>query len=73
MRKAMVIAALVLASCASQVPIKDDDPDLPQAGDDVASGAAVGQAAIPLAKWLGKLIMRAVTNTTVHVEVKKTE
>jgi hypothetical protein len=72
MRKAYAVTAvLVLAACATPVP--DNDPDLPQAGDDVASGAAVGKAAIPLAKWLGRVIMRAVTNTTVHVEVKKTE
>jgi hypothetical protein len=69
MRKWIIVSCLGLAACAATVPVEG----LPEPGEYEASGAAVGKAAVPVAKWLGKLIMRAVTNTTVHVEVKKTE
>jgi hypothetical protein len=73
MRKALAISTIVLASCAAPVAVLENDPHLPQPGDDVASGAAVGTAAVPVVRWLGRAVLRLVTNTTVNVDIKKTD
>lgn len=70
MRLKLALICLALAACATPVP--DNDPDLPQEGD-TQSGAAVGTTAVPLIRWFGRVILRAVTNTTVHVDIKSGE
>jgi|GEM_PF-3820496 len=66
MRNWIAAICLALAACAANVPVQVDT--VPESGEHEASGAAVGTAAIPFAKWLGRFLMRAVTNT--HIEVK---
>jgi hypothetical protein len=73
MRKSFVILTFVLASCASTTPISEGELHPPQPDGDVTSSAAVGTAAVPIARWLGRVILRLVTNTTINVDIKKAD
>ena len=61
MKRLIVIAALV-AGCSTT-------PDLPEEVQD-ADGIGGATGKVEVVKWLGKLIMTAVTNVTVNVKVE---
>ncbi len=58
----ILIVVLLLAGCSTT-------PDLPEEVQD-ADGIGGATGKVEVVKWLGKLIMTAVTNVTVQVKVE---
>lgn len=60
-----LVILVLLTSCASKV-------DLPEEAQD-ADGVGGATAKVEFAKWLGQVILQAVTNITVNVKIEKGE
>lgn len=62
--RALLIVAL-LAACAAPANLPEEAQD--------ADGVGGATAKVEFAKWLGQVILQAVTNITVNVKVEKSE
>lgn len=58
----VLLVALLLAGCATK-------PDLPPEVQD-ADGVGGATGKVEVVKWLGRLILQAVTNVTVQIKVE---